>query len=69
MAHRNCLPGFDSLPLFLQVEEIADLLRVSRKAVYAMVERDEIPGVMKIGRRLRFRRDVLEAWLVDASAR
>ena len=69
MAHRNCLPGFDSLPMFLQVEEVADLLRVSRKAVYAMVERDEIPGVMKIGRRLRFRRDVLEAWLVDASAR
>ena len=67
MAHRNCLPGFDSLPLFLQVEEVADLLRVSRKAVYAMVERDEIPGVLKLGRRLRFRRDVVEAWLVDAS--
>ena len=69
MAHRTSLPGFDSLPLLLHVEEVADLLRLSRKAVYAMVERDEIPGVTKLGRRLRFRRDALEAWLVDASAK
>ena len=69
MAHRTSLPGFDSLPLLLQVEEVADLLRVSRKAIYAMVERNEIPGVTKLGRRLRFRRDALEAWLVDASAK
>jgi excisionase family DNA binding protein len=67
MAHRNSLPGFDSLPLFLRVEEVADLLRVSRKAIYAMVERNEIPGVTKLGRRLRFRSDALEAWLVDAA--
>ena len=68
MAHRTSLPGFDALPLFLQVEEVAELLRVSRKAIYAMVERNEIPGVTKLGRRLRFRRDALEAWLIDASA-
>jgi excisionase family DNA binding protein len=68
MARRSSLPGFEDLPLFLQAEEVAAILRVSRKALYSMVERGEIPGVTKLGRRIRFRRDALEAWLL-ASAR
>ncbi|HLT36468.1 MAG TPA: helix-turn-helix domain-containing protein, partial [Enhygromyxa sp.] len=68
MARRSSLPGFEDLPLLLQAEEVAAILRVSRKALYAMVERGEIPGVTKLGRRVRFRRDALEAWLI-ASAR
>jgi excisionase family DNA binding protein len=67
MAHRSSLPGFDTLPLLLQADEVAQLLRVSRKAVYTMAERGEIPGVTKLGRRLRFRRDALEAWLVTSA--
>jgi excisionase family DNA binding protein len=67
MAHRPSLPGFDTLPLLLQADEVAQLLRVSRKAVYTMAERGEIPGVTKLGRRLRFRRDALEAWLVTSA--
>ncbi|NVB37269.1 helix-turn-helix domain-containing protein [Pseudenhygromyxa sp. WMMC2535] len=67
MARRSRrLPGFEDLPLLLQADEVAQLLRVSRKAVYAMVERGEIPGVTKLGRRLRFRRDALEAWLASS---
>jgi excisionase family DNA binding protein len=61
------LPGFDSLPLLLQAEEVAQLIRVSRKAVYTMAERGEIPGVTKLGRRLRFRRDAIEAWLATSA--
>ena len=41
------LPGFETLPLLLQAEEVAQLIRVSRKAVYTMAERGEIPGVTK----------------------
>lgn len=67
MARRQSLPGFDSLPLLLQAEEVATILRVSRKAVYTMAERGEIPGVTKLGRRIRFRRDVLEAWIASAT--
>jgi excisionase family DNA binding protein len=67
MARRPSLPGFDSLPLLLQAEEVAAILRVSRKAVYTMAERGEIPGVTKLGRRIRFRRDALEAWLASAA--
>ncbi len=52
-----------ALPYLLRAEEVASLLRITRKAVYSMVDRGEIPGVTKIGRRVRFQRDALLAWL------
>jgi len=52
-----------SLPYLLCADEVAALLRISRKSVYCMVERGEIPGVTKIGRRVRFHRDSLLRWL------
>jgi excisionase family DNA binding protein len=67
MARRSSLPGFEDLPLLLQAEEVAAILRVSRKALYAMVERGEIPGVTRLGRRVRFRRDALETWLLASA--
>ena len=48
--------------------EVAELLRTSRSAVYAMVERGQLPGVTRIGRRLLFRRDALLHWLDRKSA-
>ena len=53
----------DELPQILDANEVASLLRTTRAAVYAMVERHQIPGVMRIGRRVRFRRDTLLVWL------
>lgn len=50
------------LPEFLKAEELADLLRVNRKTVYDAAARDEIPGVVRFGRSLRFRRDAVLAW-------
>jgi excisionase family DNA binding protein len=50
------LPG---LSLLLTADETAALLRTTRKAVYAMAERGSLPGVVRIGRRLLVRRDVL----------
>jgi excisionase family DNA binding protein len=44
-----------SLPLLLTVTETATLLRTTRKAVYAMIERDLLPGVTRIGRRVLVR--------------
>ena len=55
-------------PQFLTVDEVAALLRTSRKAIYAMVERGQLPGVTRIGRRLLFRRDALLHWLDRKSA-
>jgi len=58
----------DRLPMLLTAIDVADLLRTSRNAVYAMVERDQLPGVTRIGRRLRFRSDALLDWLNERRA-
>lgn len=42
--------------VLLTVEEVGALLRTSRKAIYVMAERGAIPGAVRIGRRLLFRR-------------
>ena len=48
--------------------EVAELLRTTRKAGYAMVERGQIPGVVRLGRRLLFREDALVDLLSQKSA-
>jgi excisionase family DNA binding protein len=55
-------------PFLLTGEEVAALLRKTRKAVYAMVERGQLPGVIRIGRRVLFRREDLLHWLRQKSA-
>jgi len=52
---------------FLKVGEVADLLRTSEKAIYAMVERCQLPGVIRIGRRVLVRQDALLDWLGQKS--
>jgi excisionase family DNA binding protein len=47
----------------LTTDELAELLRTTRKAVYALVERRQLSGVVKIGRRILFRRDAVLDWL------
>ena len=47
------------LPALLTCSETAELLRTSKKAVYAMVERAQLPGVIRIGRRVLVREDAL----------
>lgn len=55
----------DGLPMFLKVDEAADLLRTSRKAVYAMIERQQLPGVTRIGKRILISANDLLRWLSD----
>jgi excisionase family DNA binding protein len=52
-----------NLPEFLKAEELADLLRINRKTIYEAARRDEIPGAVRVGRLLRFRRDAVLAWM------
>jgi excisionase family DNA binding protein len=61
-------PSGNPLPLFLTIDEVAGLLRTFRKAVYAMAERVQLPGVTRIGRRLLVRRDDLLSWLDERRA-
>ena len=55
-------------PTLLPVSEVAALLRTSSKAVYAMVERGQLPGVVRLGRRVLVQRDDLLHWLRHKSA-
>jgi excisionase family DNA binding protein len=50
-------------PELLTVSEVAQMLRTTRKAAYAMVERGQLPGVLRIGRRVRVSRARLLDWL------
>lgn len=56
------------LPMLLTPSEAADLLRTSRRAIYLMVERRQLPGVTRIGRRLLFRSSELVDWVRQKSA-
>ena len=57
----------DGRPVYLTSEEVADFLRTSRKAIYAMIERGQLPGVVRIGRRVLVREDALIDWLGQKS--
>jgi len=51
------------LPLLITADEAATLLRTTRRAIYIMVERHQLPGVTRIGRRVLFRSADLLDWL------
>jgi excisionase family DNA binding protein len=53
----------NDLPLLMTVAETAQLLRTTKSGIYAMVERVQLPGVTRIGRRVLIRSDVLLEWL------
>jgi excisionase family DNA binding protein len=66
-AFRQAVRGTD-VPSFLTAAETATLLRTSRKAIYAMAERGQLPGATRIGRRLLIRSDILLDWLDHKAA-
>lgn len=53
----------EHLPTLLTVEETAALLRTTPKAIYSMHERRQLPGAVKVRRRLLFSRTELVRWL------
>ncbi len=57
-----------TLPILLTVDEAADLLRTTRRAIYAMVERGQLPGVVRVRRRVLLRTDALLNWLEQKCA-
>jgi excisionase family DNA binding protein len=51
------------MPMLLTVDDVANLLRTTRRAVYAMLERRQLPGVIRIRRRVLIRSAELLEWL------
>jgi excisionase family DNA binding protein len=60
-------PNRTSHPTLLTIDEVGLVLRTSKKGVYAMVERGQLPGVVRIGRRVLIREDALLHWLGQKS--
>ncbi len=52
-----------TLHVLVTVDEAAELLRTTRRAIYAMVERHQLPGVVRLRRRVLLSSDVLLEWL------
>lgn len=61
------IPVSESLPVLLTPDEVAGLLRTSRRAIYAMAGRGQLPGQVRLGRRLLFRREALVEFLSESS--
>lgn len=51
------------IPEVLRVSELAALLRMNRKSVYAALEAGLIPGARRVGRAIRVSRDAVMDWL------
>ena len=48
-------------------DEVAKYLRISRATVYRLVKQGEIPA-SRIGKHLRFRKDIVDHWLSEKEA-
>ena len=57
-----------NVPALLTSAEVAKLLRTTRRAVYIMVERGQLPGVVRLGRRVLVRQDAMLDFLRQKSA-
>ena len=53
------------LPAVLNPDELAVLLRMRKRAVLDAIQRGELPGVRRVGRRIRADRDTVLRWLAD----
>ncbi len=53
------------LPRLLTTAEVAKVLRTSRKVVYEMVRLGQLPGVIRLGRKVLVRQDRLLEFLLE----
>lgn len=60
--------GPGTLPYLLTPDDVAELLRTTRKAVYARIERALLPGVVRDGRRVLLLRDDVLRYIAERRA-
>lgn len=70
-ATRKHEPRSDARPLtrrdVMSVPQVAEILGCSKRQVYLLAARDELPGVRRLGRTVLVVRPVLEQWLLSGS--
>jgi excisionase family DNA binding protein len=62
------LPAPDQPLVPITVPEVAKVLRTSPKAIYAMIARRQLPGVIRISRRVLVDQNALLDWLRQKSS-
>lgn len=53
----------EKAPELLTPDDVAELLRTTKENVYTMAQRGQLPGVVRLGRRILFRSAELRAHL------
>jgi len=56
-------------PLLLTQPDLASLLQVSPRKIRAMTSTGQVPGVIKLGRCIRYRRADIEKWIASGCKR
>ena len=59
----TAITSSDDLPIYLTPDEAASVLRTTRKAIYVRIERQQLPGVKRLGKRILIRSATLLEWL------
>lgn len=49
----------------LDIDEVGNLLGLTREAIYARRHRDDFPPAILMGGILRWRREIVEAWISE----
>ena len=57
-----------AMPKLLTVPEVAELLRTSPKAIYTQIHRGQLPGVVRLSRRVLINSQTLLQWLSEKHA-
>lgn len=52
----------------LSVKELSEYLSLPRNSIYTMVCLRKIPGVVRLGRALRFEKAVIDGWVNEKTA-
>lgn len=55
--------GPAQMPHLLSVDEVAKILRTTRKGVYALIAKDGLGGVVRVGRRILVDSYELQEWI------
>ena len=62
--HGPSEPGAEPAPELITVDELAAMMGLNHKTVYAMIQDDQIPGVRRVrSRTIRIHRDTVLRWL------
>lgn len=64
-AVRNELTPQEKGEQLLSIDELAELLHLSKATIYSKYSKGELPGGCKRGKRLYFQREVIIAWLKE----